>query len=151
MKKSHQNPEEKEKEGGRSQSWRKLQSWRGWAEARRGEARRPSCRRQVFRTITRHLELCLPVTRSSRKRRGERERDTQWEEERRDSEMRRGNTVWNEGGRKEEEKRKRFNSTQTKLSTRLPAQTQSFSISRNKPPHDGHDSWIKLSDIYHLS
>lgn len=28
------------------------------------EARHPSCRRQVFRTSTRHLELCLPVGQS---------------------------------------------------------------------------------------
>lgn len=67
----------------------------GWRRKRRGrvraeenckaegvEARRPSCRRQVFRTITRHLELCLPVRRS-RKRKKEiqavRERKRPWD------------------------------------------------------------------------
>jgi len=41
----------------------------------RGQARRPSCRRLVFRTTTRHLELCLSIRVGRRERTGYGEKD----------------------------------------------------------------------------
>lgn len=68
----------------RSLRWRRKRRKRwGGVRAEGSEARRPSCRRQVFRTVKGIWSLCLPV-RGSRERReentGMKEREKKTEE-----------------------------------------------------------------------
>lgn len=66
--------EEKEEERG-SQSWRKRQSW--------GEARRPSCRRQVFRNHYKASGVTPASQTEQRERERERGEHEQWRREKR--------------------------------------------------------------------